>query len=606
MAVRCEVRYTVYRVVLDSQRPYSEFNVPSFDLRCAKPRAILIIPVFIRTRRILSVPNSVVCTRITLTLEPHVGWQRFLLAKKEMQKIQVSASHHSSLPVRPFVPEDTDRLRRDTLISQMHEMEDGGGGDATRRRHKQARRKKRRSGAARRGARSSETTRWSCSLAQRAARSESGLDFRAVSRTSPSDEGNARATRESRCTGPTLAIEARKRLSVYRNSGKNLCRARLASGCDATHYVDSVGTQRRAGESFIVRARLILHHRQFRRGLAWLTGNSSPGFATEHEWKGTNVVRPRGVGKPSQCSRDKERFQRNVAASPLRIAKNKRLSKRRGTTVREGDAIQHDAMLEETYEAGGTRIATTEKGTRRRRPVEEEGQVRRRTKAENDGLQKDDRKKERGRERTKRERRGKEKEKERRRRTKSVCKRANYELVRRRPLRIATNKRPALFVVLPRRPRDDRSNDRRYTPSRDFSAGGVDEESSPLFPDFPPSLLLPPMPLPFFTPRFANGFFVEIRLAFDLDGRERRTNVVILVRFRRRAPRRAAPSGSTGFSKGGTLRVCAPPPRRPRASANQMPIVPRSLSSFHHAPHLRAPSQCFRRQLIAPLFAASR
>lgn len=45
----------------------------------------------------------------------------------------------------------------------------------------------------------------------------------------------------------------------------------------------------------------------------------------------------------------------------------------------------------------------------------------------------------------------------------NVCGRANYQLGRRRPLRESANKRLSLFVVL------DRTNDHRYTPSRDFS-----------------------------------------------------------------------------------------------------------------------------------------
>lgn len=96
-------------------------------------------------------------------------------------------------------------------------------------------------------------------------------------------------------------------------------------------------------------------------------------------------------------------------------------------------------MLGETYEAGGTRIATAEKGTRRRRSVEEEGRQ--------SGKRRPAKGRQEGRERE--ERRREEKEKEGRRCTKSVCKRANYELVRRRPLRVATNKRPALFAVPP-------------------------------------------------------------------------------------------------------------------------------------------------------------
>lgn len=94
------------------------------------------------------------------------------------------------------------------------------------------------------------------------------------------------------------------------------------------------------------------------------------------------------------------------------------------------------------------------------------------------------------------------------------------------------------------------------TPSRDFSAGTADEGSSSLFlrrhyhhrcrcPSLPRALSQPTLS------GFASGFFVEIRLAFDLGGRERRTDMVVPVWSRRAAES----SGSTGFSKGARVRA---------------------------------------------------
>lgn len=144
-----------------------------------------------------------------------------------------------------------------------------------------------------------------------------------------------------------------------------------------------------------------------------------------------------------------ESRQRAVSAKRGRVtftnrgrvfAKNKRLSKRRGMTVREGDAIQHDAMARGNIRSGWHK--NRDDGKRNETPMEEEGRQsgkRRAAKGRQEG---------RGRKRGRKGERGTTAYKE------SVCKRANYELVRRRPLRVATNKRPVLFVVLfPRRPR---------------------------------------------------------------------------------------------------------------------------------------------------------
>lgn len=117
-----------------------------------------------------------------------------------------------------------------------------------------------------------------------------------------------------------------------------------------------------------------------------------------------------------------------------------------------------------------------------------------------------------------------------------VHKRANYELVRGRPLRVATNKRPGgPFCCPPLQPRRPLivPNDRRYTPSRDLSA--ADEEENRSFPVAVVLLLLLLLARPSFSPpsislSLTNSrsrvvrFFVGIRLAFDLGGRERRAS----------------------------------------------------------------------------------
>ncbi|EGI70360.1 hypothetical protein G5I_01120 [Acromyrmex echinatior] len=172
---------------------------------------------------------------------------------------------------------------------------------------------------------------------------------------------------------------------------------RDATRRDAVHRVDSVGTERRAGIVYCASSinpppsPISSRTHPASPGLMQSANMSQEIELASASEKSTNVVRPRGVERLSVKSR-----HRAVSAKRGRVCftnrgrvlvKNKRLSKRRGTTVREGDAMRRDATLEETYEAGGTRIATTEKGTRRRRPVEKEGrQVRQRTKAENDGL----------------------------------------------------------------------------------------------------------------------------------------------------------------------------------------------------------------------------
>lgn len=90
--------------------------------------------------------------------------------------------------------------------------------------------------------------------------------------------------------------------------------------------------------------------------------------------------------------------------------------------------------------------------------------------------------------------------------TKSACKRANYELVRRRPLRVATNKRPSPFC----RPEETPIVlTIAGTPSRDFSAAEEEEKNrAPLsdcflslslfysFSVFSPPLPPPPPPFP--------------------------------------------------------------------------------------------------------------
>ncbi|KYN07322.1 hypothetical protein ALC62_01524 [Cyphomyrmex costatus] len=177
-------------------------------------------------------------------------------------------------------------------------------------------------------------------------------------------------------------------------SHKELRPGRDAKRRDVVHRVDSVGTERRAGivycESSInpppspISSRIhpvrtfICPSLERIKIIVELASASG---------KRQTVVRPRGVERLSVKSR-----QRAVS------------SKRRGTIAREGDAIQH---------------------------VEKEGrQVRRRTKAENNGLQKNDRKKRKER---RKEEWGGERERESRRGTTVYKERVQTRQLRTRP-----------------------------------------------------------------------------------------------------------------------------------------------------------------------------
>lgn len=160
--------------------------------------------------------------------------------------------------------------------------------------------------------------------------------------------------------------------------------------------------------------------------------------------------------------------------------------------------------------------------------------------------------------------------------TKSACKRANYELVRRRPLRVATNKRPSPFC----RPEETPIVlTIAGTPSRDFSAAEEEEKNRAPLSDcflslslsFTPSLsfrhrycrrrrpFLSPfalLPHPSLLAVRKCRFFVEIRLAFDLGGSATYRRGTVPVRSR-------------------PVRPDFPGPAFVRARANRMPIVPR-------------------------------
>jgi len=60
---------------------------------------------------------------ITHTLEKISPCRKKKLKRFRLGEVTIRPSAAASRFVRPFVPEDTDRLRRDTLISQMYEME---------------------------------------------------------------------------------------------------------------------------------------------------------------------------------------------------------------------------------------------------------------------------------------------------------------------------------------------------------------------------------------------------------------------------------------------------------------------------------------------------
>ncbi|KYM91160.1 hypothetical protein ALC53_01572 [Atta colombica] len=249
-------------------------------------------------------------------------------------------------------------------------------------------------------------------------------------------------------------------------SHKELGRALNAMRSDVVHRVDSVGTERRVGIVYCVSS---------------INPPPSPISSRIHpaslmQSANMSQVRPRGVERLSVKSR-----HRAVSAKRGRVcftnrgrvlAKNKRLSKRRGTTVREGDAIQHDTTRRSRKHT--KRVAQESRRWKKERDVEKEGrQVRQRTKAENDRLKKKNEERGRGRE--------SEKEKERRR--------VYKERVQTRQLRT----RPKTAI----KSRDKQTTNPFCppeeggpativltivgTPSHDFSADTEDEESSSLF-----------------------------------------------------------------------------------------------------------------------------
>ncbi|KYN40287.1 hypothetical protein ALC56_05232, partial [Trachymyrmex septentrionalis] len=266
---------------------------------------------------------------------------------------------------------------------------------------------------------------------------------------------------------------------------------------DAAHRVDSVGTERRAGIVYCASSinpppsPISSRTHPASPGLIQ-SANMSQGEKLCYE---ANVVRPRGVERLSVKSR-----HRAVSAKRDRVcftnrgrvlAKNKRLNKRRGTTVREGDAIR--ATRRSRKHTG--RVAQESRRRKKERDVEKEGrQVRQHERRRKTTDCKRTKKNGRGR---KRGGRGgglvravyKERVQTRQLRTRPKTAIKSRDKQTTNPFCRPPEEAPATIVLTI-----------VGTPSRDFSAGTEDEESSHLLPSSLPAIAAPPL-CPFFIPR---------------------------------------------------------------------------------------------------------